>query len=469
MASFQNVPLPKDWSKDTKTAFLCAVSLAHRAMVVANSWCVNSRIARVRLVAENEQLKARVAVLEEQMRIKDARMAQIPAESRPHYPPTERLAILTLKASHGWNNDRTGREFLVTADTIARWLKRLNDEGEAALVALPLPINRYPDFVTLLVRQLKSSCPLMGKQRIADTLARAGLHLSASSVGRMLKKNLTKPTRTDGNPSKPDTSNAADATAPPSAKDTAKNSPKEKPRRVVTAKHPGHVWHTDLTAVPTLLGFWIPWFPRSWGQHWPFCFWMLVVIDHYSRKATMLRCFRGRPTSAEVTDALDLAIAMVGSAPKYIVSDQGAQFREDYKDWCELRGIKPRFGAIGQHGSIAICERFIRNIKQECVRRIIIPLATDAFERELLTYALWYNEHRTHQALQGRTPNEVHEGRFPACDMPRIEVIRMPKGNKNPDTAVIERIAEKAPRLRLVVKHFDNRRHLPIVELERAA
>jgi hypothetical protein len=91
-----------------------------------------------------------------------------------------------------------------------------------------------------------------------------------------------------------------------------------------------------------------------------------------------------------------------------------------------------------------------------------------SFERELLTYALWYNEHRSHQALQCRTPNEVYEGRFPACDMPRIEVRCMPKG-KHSDTAVVERIAEKAPRLRLVVKHFDNRRHLPIVELEHAA
>jgi hypothetical protein len=228
------------------------------------------------------------------------------------------------------------------------------------------------------------------------------------------------------------------------------------------------VWHTDLTAIPTLLGFWIPWFPKCWEQHWPFCFWTLVVIDHYSRKAMLLHCFRGRPTATEVTDTLDIAIAMVGKAPKYIISDQGTQFREDYKDWCEIRGIKPRFGAIGQHGSIAICERFIRTLKQECVRRIIIPLTTEAFERELLTYALWYNEHRPHQSLQGRTPNEVYESRFPARDMPHIEVRRMPKG-KHSDTAVVERLTEKAPRLRLVVKHFENRRHLPIVELERAA
>jgi hypothetical protein len=237
---------------------------------------------------------------------------------------------------------------------------------------------------------------------------------------------------------------------------------------VAITKHSNHAWHVDLTAVPTLLGFWVPWLPKCWGQHWPFCFWVLVVIDHFSRKAMMLRCFRGKPTAAQVTDALDVAIAVAGQTPKYIVSDQGCQFREDDKDWCEARNVKPRFGAIGQHGSIAVCERFIRTIKQECARHIIIPLATGLFEQELLTYALWYNEHRAHQTLCGCTPNEVYEGRFPACDKPRLDVRRLPK-SKNAATAAVEPIFKKATRLRLVVKQFGGRKHLPIVELERAA
>jgi transposase InsO family protein len=306
---------------------------------------------------------------------------------------------------------------------------------------------------------------LMGRQRIADTLARAGLHLSASTARRMVKKNTLKPTPDDGKT--PQRSGAVnDNTSSQSSQDIESGS--AKPKRVVTATRPDHVWHTDLTAIPTLLGFWVPWFPYSWAQRWPFCFWVLAVIDHYSRKAMMLRCFRVIPTAAQVTDALDVAIAIGGRAPKYIISDQGAQFREDYKDWCEICGIRPRFGAIGQHGSIAICERFIRTIKQECARRIVIPLATKAFEQELLMYALWYNEHRPHQSLLGRTPNEVYEERFAARDKPPLEVRRMPK-SENPGTACVEPIIEIAPRLRLVVKHFEGRKHLPIVELERAA
>jgi hypothetical protein len=34
-------------------------------------------------------------------------MAQIPAHRRPHYPPTERMAILELRAARGWNQVQT--------------------------------------------------------------------------------------------------------------------------------------------------------------------------------------------------------------------------------------------------------------------------------------------------------------------------------------------------------------------------
>ena len=40
----------------------------------------------------------------------------------------------------------------------------------------------------------------------------------------------------------------------------------ESTERVVTAKHPNHVWHIDLTTVPTGAGFWAPWVPFALPQ-----------------------------------------------------------------------------------------------------------------------------------------------------------------------------------------------------------
>ncbi|HUU11193.1 MAG TPA: hypothetical protein VM431_11740 [Phycisphaerae bacterium] len=46
-------------------------------------------------------------------------MAQIPAHRRPHYPPTERMAILELRAARGWAQVQTTRAMLVTPQTVA--------------------------------------------------------------------------------------------------------------------------------------------------------------------------------------------------------------------------------------------------------------------------------------------------------------------------------------------------------------
>jgi hypothetical protein len=48
-------------------------------------------------------------LLREQMRIKDARLASFAAHRRPHYPPTERLAILGMKAACGWSLKQTAK------------------------------------------------------------------------------------------------------------------------------------------------------------------------------------------------------------------------------------------------------------------------------------------------------------------------------------------------------------------------
>jgi hypothetical protein len=74
----------------------------------------------------------------------------------------------------------------VTAETIASWLQRIDEEGPKALVQLPEPVNKFPDFVRAMVQRLKTLCPMLGKVKIAQILARAGLHLGVTTVGRIL-------------------------------------------------------------------------------------------------------------------------------------------------------------------------------------------------------------------------------------------------------------------------------------------
>ena len=224
------------------------------------------------------------------------------------------------------------------------------------------PVNKFPDFVTVVVQQLHATVPAMGKVRIAQTLARAGLRLSKTTVGRMLKRALPKAQP----PETPKPIKATEASG--SAKATALSKPeveaKPKAARTVTARYPHHVWHIDLSLLPIVTGFWTPWLPFTLPQCWPFCFWICVVLDHYSRSVVAWRLFLKQPTAQAVCQLLDDARNAAGRAPKYTVSDQGSQFQDEYRVWCDDNDVRPRFGAIGKSGSIAVLERFFRTLKK---------------------------------------------------------------------------------------------------------
>jgi len=83
------------------------------------------------------------------------------------------MAILQLRTARGWSLEQTARVFHLTAATISSWMKRLEEEGADALVQLPEPINRFPDYVRYVVQQLKLLCPALGKKKLAEKLARA--------------------------------------------------------------------------------------------------------------------------------------------------------------------------------------------------------------------------------------------------------------------------------------------------------
>ena len=439
------ITLPKGWNEHVRSAVLQVISLAQYAAVYTRSWAVDSVNGRVRRRAELDRATCEISLLREEIRIKDARMASIDPHRRPHYPPTERMAILQLKAARGWSLEQTARGFHVTAATIASWIKRIDDEGPNALVQLREPVNRFPDFVRYIIQRLKTLCPSMGKVKIAEMLARAGLHLGVTTVGRILKE---KP--------------AATPKAARKAKTTG---------RVVTSKYPNHVWLVDLTVVPTGAGLWCSWLPFALPQRWPFCHWVAVVMDHASRRAMGVGVFANRPSCRDVCVILGRAVRRAGAIPKYIVCDRDSIFDCDaFRRWVKRRGIQPpRYGAIGQHGSVAVIERFILTLKNECSRRILVPLRRDAVRRELQLFVDWYNEARPHMTLGGKTPNEVYRAVHSANRRPRVEPRkRWPRGS--PCAKPWALVAGKPGARFSVGIHFHaGRGHLPIVTLKRAA
>ena len=438
------IALPRGWSSHVKSAMLHVISLAQFVLAHTRGWAANSPNSRVRLKAERDRAQQEVSLLDEELRIHRARMAQLPPHRRPYYPPAERMAILQLKAARNWSQEQTAQHFLVTSATIASWLKRIDEQGPKALVQLAEPVNKLPDFVRASVRRLKALCPMLGKVKIAEILARAGLHLGATSVGRILKEK-------------------------PAHQPAAAPSPEVK-RHVVTSKYPNHVWLADLTTLPIGSGFWVSWLPFSLPQCWPFCWWIGVVMDHYSRRIMGITLFWREPSSQAMRTFLGRAIHASNARPRHMITDRGPQFDcRKYGQWCRGKGIKPRFGALGQHGSIAVTERLILTLKQNLAWLPSIPLGRGVLLRHLQELAAWYNAHRPHMSLGGRTPEEVYGRHRPANRQPRFEP--RPRWPRPSPCAKPVTLVKGKPGVRLAMEvvFHGGQRYLPIVTLRRAA
>jgi len=81
-------------------------------------------------------------------------------------------------------------------------------------------------------------------------------------------------------------------------------------------------------------------------------------------------------------------------------------------------------------------------MKNECTRRIIVPLNLNEMRKELALYATWYNHYRPHQTFSGLTPDQLYHSESRA---PPINI--------------------KEHSFALHVAYLEGRRHLPVVEL----
>jgi putative transposase len=322
-------------------------------------------------------------------------------------------------------------------------MQRVDERGPAAIVQIPVPVNKFPELVTYIVQRLKVLCPSLGYTKMAQFLCRAGLHLGTTTVRRMLRAERTP-------------------------KDDRRTRTVAGNRLV--AKYPNHVWGCDLTTVPISFGFWTSIFPFAWPQRWPFCWWVAIVVDHFSRRIMGVAIFRQQPTAEAVRRFLRRVMREAKVRPKHLITDQGRQFIDaSFRAWCRRIGIHQRFGAIGRYGSIAVIERLIQILKNGCTRRLLVPYTEAAMRREMELFVCWYNHDRPHERLRGATPDEVYRRVVPACSHARFEP-RRKWPTRSPCAAPRATIkGRRGARLHLDVSFVEGRKHLPVVRLERAA
>ena len=103
-----------------------------------------SRYARSRLQGELERANGEIALLKEELAIKDARWVRLPFRRRPHFTPIERMRVLQVKVSRGWSCEQAAEAFMVDEQTMRSWMRRVDKEGESVLILSAVGQNRPP-------------------------------------------------------------------------------------------------------------------------------------------------------------------------------------------------------------------------------------------------------------------------------------------------------------------------------------
>ena len=75
--------------------------------------------------------------------------------------------------------------------------------------------------------------------------------------------------------------------------------------------------------------------------------------------------------------------------------------------------IKPRLGAIGKHGSIAVTERVNKTLKYEWLKRVALIKGIDHLTNLCKEFEVWYNRWRPHMTLEGLRPDDVYYNNKP--------------------------------------------------------
>ncbi len=160
------------------------------------------------------------------------------------------------------------------------------------------------------------------------------------------------------------------------------------------ARYANHVWSVDRTRV---------WRWRIWPT------WVLVAIDHFSRKIVACCPLEG-PNAGWVVEAVEEAFLRHGP-PKHTITDQEGVFISDaFAELLTRWNVKQWFGAVGKHGSIAVTERVVRTSKYEWLRRVPLIKVLDHLRALLVDFARSYNAWRPHSALEGAVPDVIHAG-----------------------------------------------------------
>jgi len=150
------------------------------------------------------------------------------------------------------------------------------------------------------------------------------------------------------------------------------------------AKYPNELWQIDLKEF------------KFEGKK----YYLLVCIDDYSRFILLLELFEHCPTTKEITSALQ----KLNIKPEKILSDNGAQFREQWANWCKENKTEAIFAHPYYPQDKGKVERTIRNLTEEFVD-LLSKFPKWLNLKCIEEWRCWFNEERYHRGVKDYPAN----------------------------------------------------------------
>src|SRR5438094_4657514 len=204
-----------------------------------------------------------------------------------------------------------------------------------------------------LIRRMSKENPLWGAPRIHGELLKLGFEVAESTVSKYIIRRRGPPSQS---------------------------------WRTFLRNHADAIAAIDLCVVPTLT------FERLFA---------FLVVGHGRRQLLWFAVTRNPSAewlARQITEAFPWT-----SAPAYLVRDNDGAYGHVFKSRVRAMGIRDRPISPGSPWQNGYAERLIGTVRRECLDRMLI-FSESHLRRVLASYAAYYNQARTHLALQNDAP-----------------------------------------------------------------
>ncbi len=138
------------------------------------------------------------------------------------------------------------------------------------------------------------------------------------------------------------------------------------------------------------------------------------MVELGSRRVVHVGVTR-QPTDARVAQQVREATPF-GQGPRFLLRDNDCKYGHHVRAITEGAGIEVLKTPPGAPKANAICERFIRSVRRECLDRLFL-LGEKPVRRVMQAYVAYFNHERPHQGLGQRMPERPLASDSPPTDV----------------------------------------------------